>query len=253
MIVIAIFNIKGGVGKTSTAVNLGYLAAEAGQRTLLWDLDPQGATSFYLRIKPRVKGGGKRLVRGKLDLDRLIKGSDFEGLDLLPADFSYRKMDLALSALKKRRKRLKRLLSPLVDCPPGMSLLSESIFQAADLILVPTIPTTLSLRTLKKLNSFLQEKYEDGPGVLPFFSMVDRRKTLHREIIDPGYEFDLPFLNAWIPASSVVEKMGINRMPVNRFAPRSAPAKAYRQLWEEIFQLMRGTVSRETDVEVQHV
>ena len=112
MRIIGVYNIKGGVGKTATAVNLAYLSARDGFRTLVWDLDPQGAASFYFRIKPRVKGGGKKMVRGGKELDELIKGSDFDNLDLLPADFSYRNMDLVLNEAKKPAKQLLKLLPP---------------------------------------------------------------------------------------------------------------------------------------------
>ena len=101
--VLATYNIKGGVGKTSAAVNLATLAAHDGARTLLWDLDPQGASTYLFRVKPKIKGGGAKLVRGKTDVEALIKGTDTEGLDLLPADFSYRHMDLALGDAKNRR------------------------------------------------------------------------------------------------------------------------------------------------------
>jgi cellulose biosynthesis protein BcsQ len=190
--VLAILNIKGGVGKTATAVNLGFLAARSGLRTLIWDLDPQGAASFYLRVKPKIRGGGKKLIRAKLDIDALIKGSDYEGLDLLPADFSYRKMDIALDGIEKPKRQLGRLIDPLsaeydlalLDCPPGMTLVLESVLAAAEGILVPTIPTILSIRTLDQLARHLQKKGPRKLAVLPFFSMVDRRRTLHREIVD---------------------------------------------------------------------
>jgi len=240
--VLGIHNIKGGVGKTAGAVNLGYLAALAGWRTLIWDLDPQGATTFYLRVKPKVRGGGKRLVRGKLDVDGLIKGSDFEGLDLLPADFSYRKMDLALDGTRKPRRQLARILDPLaeeydlalLDCPPGMTLVSESVFRAADALVVPTIPTTLSLRTLEQVERHLRKKGPRGLPVLPYFSMVDRRKKMHREIVDGGGEGPFRFLKTSIPYSSVVEKMGVHRSPLDIYAPRSAAAVAFRMLWTEL-------------------
>jgi len=115
----ATYNIKGGVGKTTAAVNLAHLSAADGQHTLLWDLDPQGAASFLLRIKPRVKGGGKALIRGTKTLDEAIKGTDFEDLDLLPADFTYRNMDLLLdsagqnSADRKPTRKIAQLLQPL--------------------------------------------------------------------------------------------------------------------------------------------
>ena len=106
MKVLATYNIKGGVGKTATAVNLAYLAAAEGARTLVWDLDPQGAASFYFRVKPKVKGGSEALITGRRALDRAIKGTDYDNLDLIPADFSYRNMDLELGETKKRTRRI---------------------------------------------------------------------------------------------------------------------------------------------------
>ncbi|MCW9078425.1 MAG: AAA family ATPase, partial [Gammaproteobacteria bacterium] len=147
MKIIGVYNIKGGVGKTATAVNIAHLAAKSGLRTLIWDLDPQAAATFYLRVKPKVKRSNK-LLRGKGGLDDVVKGSDYPNLDLLPADFSYRNMDLVLGENKKPTMRLLRLLRPLsemydlvvLDCPPSISLVSENIFRAADALLLPTIP-----------------------------------------------------------------------------------------------------------------
>ena len=163
MKIIGVYNIKGGVGKTATSVNIGHLAASSGLRTLIWDLDPQAATTFYLRVKPKVKGSN-RMLRGKRDLDDVVKGSDYPNLDLLPADFSYRNMDLMLVENKKPALRLLKMLRPLsdqydlilLDCPPSISLVSENIFRAADALLLPTIPTTLSLRTMGQLLDFME-------------------------------------------------------------------------------------------------
>ena len=107
---VAVYNIKGGVGKTSTAVNLAYLAACEGRRTLLWDLDPQAAATYIFRVRPRVKGGGERIVRARKPIDAAIKGTDFDRLDLLPADFTYRHMDLMLDRTKRPTQRLHRVL-----------------------------------------------------------------------------------------------------------------------------------------------
>ena len=163
--VFATYNIKGGVGKTATAVNLAYLAAKDGARTLIWDLDPQAAATFYFRVRAKVKGGAKKLLKGKRPLDATIRGTDFEGLDILPADFTYRNMDLDLVQSKKPTRQLASLLLPLslqydylfLDCAPSISLVSESIFVAADVLLSPTIPTTLSLRTLDQLDQCVHD------------------------------------------------------------------------------------------------
>jgi chromosome partitioning protein len=239
---IAIYNIKGGVGKTATAVNLSYLAAMQGARTLIWDLDPQGATSYYFRVKPRIKGGGKDLVEGKSGFDKAIRGTDYEYLDLLPADFSYRDMDIILEHTKQPTRRLHKLLKPLaedydyifLDCPPSISSASESVFAAADVLLVPTIPTTLSLRTFKQIRKFFKQQEFGELTVLPFFAMVDRRKQLHRLIVDhpPGFMDNI--LKTSIPYASEVERMGVNRAPVGDFAPGSRAARSYSAMWEEL-------------------
>jgi chromosome partitioning protein len=244
--VLAIYNVKGGVGKTSAAVNLARLAAAGGARTLLWDLDPQGASTYLFRVKPKVKGGGRALVRGKSDVDALIKGTDHERLDLLPADFSYRHMDLALDATKRPTARLARVLEPLagdydytfLDCPPSVSLVSESIFEAADALLVPIIPATLSSRTFDQIEQLLSG---ESPQVMAFFSMVDRRKRLHRDVMaqvaaeQPGV-----LLHTAIPMAADVERMGSHRAPLIDFAPRSAAARAYAALWNEIRARLRS-------------
>ena len=237
---LATYSIKGGVGKTSAAVNLGALAAADGLRTVLWDLDPQGAASYLFRIKPKVKGGGKRLIRDREPL-AVMKGTDVEGLDLLPADFSYRNLDLELDRRKKPLAGVTRVLAELedeydlaiLDCPPSISLVSENVFSAADLLLVPLVPATLSVRTLEQLRSFLAGVQPPVPDVLAFFSMVDRRKRLHRDLVE-SLPAELPGVaEVAIPNASVVELMGLRREPVVTSAPGHAAAGAYGALWEQ--------------------
>jgi chromosome partitioning protein len=257
--VLATYNIKGGVGKTSAAANLASLAAAEGAPTLIWDLDPQGASTYLFRIKPKVKGGGRKLVRLKTDVDALVKGTDQEGLDLLPADFSYRHMDLALDAFKRPTRRLGLVLEPLrseyeyifLDCPPSISLVSESVFKAADALLVPIIPATLSSRTFERLEELLGgdgagrgQRKAGRPGgarpsggrplILAFFSMVDGRKRLHREVIDELRSRWVDVLDTEIPASAEIERMGLRREVVVSYAARGRAATAYRSLWAEV-------------------
>lgn len=248
MKIVATYSIKGGVGKTSAAVNLGALAARDGRRTVLWDLDPQGAASYLLRVKPKVKGGGRKLVRGRRDPLDVLKGTDVEGLDLLPADFSYRHLDLVLDKAKKPLRGVGRVLASLedrydlaiLDCAPSISLVSENVFDAADLLLVPLIPSTLSVRTLEQLRAFLDDEPARAPEVLAFFSMVDRRKRLHREIVSslPGDANGVG--EAVVPSASVVELMGPRRAPVVVSHPRTSAAKAYGALWSEVRDVLNG-------------
>ncbi|HTU85676.1 MAG TPA: ParA family protein [Solirubrobacteraceae bacterium] len=243
-LVLAAYNIKGGVGKTSAAVNLAYLAARDGAPTLLWDLDPQGGSTYLLRVKPRIKGGGRRLVRGKTDAAARIKGTDHDRLDLLPADFSYRHMDLDLEDSKRPRRQLARVLGPLeaeyeyvfLDCPPSISLTSESVFGAAGALLIPLLPAELSARTLDRID----EVAGAGTRRLAFFSMADSRKRMHRDVMRRFAEERPEMLRTVIPLAADVERMGQVRAPLEEFAPRGGAAVAFRELWKEIRERLAG-------------
>ena len=242
---IAIYSIKGGVGKTATAVNLSYLSSLSSQPALICDLDPQGASSFYFRITASKKFNSDKFLKGNKKIHSNIKATDYEHLDLLPSDFSYRNLDIELSEEKKPRKKLKKNLEELsedyrfvfFDCPPNLTLLSESVFAASDIILVPMIPTTLSMRTYFQLTEFFETNNLDSSKIWAFFTMVEKRKKMHRDIIN---EFrNIPgFLTQIIPNNSEVEKMGIYRAPLNAVLPNSVAAKAYRNLWNELSALL---------------
>ncbi|MGH8999132.1 MAG: ParA family protein [Acidimicrobiia bacterium] len=250
MRVLASYNVKGGVGKTTTVVNLAHRAAVSGSRTLVFDLDPQGAASYYLRANPKVRRTGKALIRAKHDVADAVVPTDYPHLDLVPADFSFRNVDVVLDATKDPSDRLRRLVRPLAghydyvffDCPPSISRLSESVFGAADALLIPLIPTTLSVRSLEQLRDFFgcsggrPRRKPPGPVplLLPFFSMVDRRKRLHRELIEELSAVPFGILATVVPSASAVERMGPHQAPVAAFAPRAAPAKAYATMWSEI-------------------
>ena len=233
---LAVYNFKGGVGKTATAVNFGYLSAREGARTLVWDLDPQGAATFTFRIRAKLEGGA-RAILGSGGLMGSIR-------DLLPADFSCRHLDAELEQSERAEDRFRELIAPLaahydrlvLDCAPSISLVSENVFSTADALLAPTLPTPLSLRTLAKLVKHLKRRPASvpTPKVLPFLCMVDRRKALHREISAYVVEQGLGFLDAAIPYSSTVEKMASLRLPVCAFAPRDRASRAYEALWSEV-------------------
>jgi cellulose biosynthesis protein BcsQ len=242
MTTLALYSNKGGVGKTATAVNLAYLAAQAGLVTLICDLDPQASTTYYFRVKPRLKNKARGLVRGRKQVDQSIKGTDYENLDLLPADFSHRNLALTFSSQRRRKQRLKMILGPLrkaydliiLDSPPTINIVAENIFTAADHLLVPLIPTTLSVRTHAQLQTFLQENNYRSIGLYTFFSLVDGRKKMHRELATwARANFD-GVMSSTIPYLSDIEQMGIYRQPVPAFASTSPASKAYQDLWNEI-------------------
>jgi len=236
------YSIKGGVGKTALAVNLAYFLRESGKRTLLIDLDPQGAVGFYFRVAPprdlslvKMKELSGRWVRENL------RESDFPGLDILPSCQAHRLLDVALAGMKKSRKQLKWVIEDLesdydavvIDCPPNLTLISENIFRASHAILVPVIPTPLSARTLEQLEKFLAAE-EIASGVFqPFFSMIQGGKSLHRELINSLRARFPSFFASGIPFSTDIEKMGIHRKPLLAYSNGHAANKC-RELCREI-------------------
>jgi cellulose biosynthesis protein BcsQ len=238
---IALYSIKGGVGKTTAAINLSYLAAAAGRRTLLWDLDPQAASTFAFRVRPRVSGFGKKSLEDGRALGAAIKETDYCNLHLIPADFAYRKMDRFFDCLGKPQRLVTSLLDTLgrdfdvvfLDCPAGFSLLTEGLFAAADAILVPTTPTVLSLRTVARLIK-RADRSEARSKLAAFFSMVDRRRAVHRRACEWSVAHPELFLPGQVPYASVVEQMAVRRMPLAVFAAKDSATMAFSEMWAEL-------------------
>lgn len=247
MKVIASYNLKGGVGKTATAVNLAYLAAQEGSRVLICDLDPQGATSYYYRVTGEGQTDGR-------EPDFPVQATAFDNLDQLPVDITNEMMEMFLEDGGTPEQRLRELLESFkdrydyvfLDCPPGISMVSESIFNAADALVIPTIPTTLSLRTLKRIVKLWQEREDSTKKLLPFFSLADLRKNMHRGVITARPQVGIDYLHATIPYSAEVERMGAERRPVNTFADYTKAGRAFRNLWQEVKQAV-NQVEQTTD------
>jgi cellulose biosynthesis protein BcsQ len=240
--ILALYNLKGGVGKTSAAVNLAYMAAQQGIPTLLWDLDAQGAATWYLGVETGLETSAKKLFRGKSPLGQEVRPTRFPALEVLPADVSFRNLDDRIEKGGDGRRLLQELVAPfaetygllVLDCPPSFSRLAESVVQAADMVLSPTIPAPLSLRAWLQMQShFGSRKYARGK-LVSFFSMVDRRRTLHRNWTDQPPDALSGGLRAWIPYATQVEQMGVRRAPIEVFAPRAAVSHAFRGLWREV-------------------
>jgi cellulose biosynthesis protein BcsQ len=242
MQIVAVTNIKGGVGKTTTAVNLAYLAAQSGRPTVLWDLDPQGAATYILCGEASERASAKKLVRGKRELAELIAPTAYAGLSLIPADFSNRNFDVHLSERKHPTERLMTMTRSLhdevdllmLDCPPGMTLLTENVLRAADALVVPVVPAPLSLRMLEQLDEFIAHTGWTDICILPFFSMVDRRKSLHDDVIARARAGRRDLIETEIPYWSDIERMTVRRAPLPAFAPGSTAARLYAGLWQEI-------------------
>lgn len=241
MFVISLYNLKGGVGKTSSCVNFAYMAAKDGYNVLLWDLDPQGAASFYYKAEPKKKRATKKIIEEGIDLSKAIRSTDYFNLDIIPATIADRKLDLVLDDLKKSKKQLKSLLKQVsseydfvfIDCPPAFSLLADNIFNASDMIFMPVIPTTLSVRTYEIVKEYFEKNGIGVEKLMCFFNMVDMRKNMHKDVMSELYR-DMRFFEHYIPNLSKVEKMGIELAPIEVFAPNSYSNVCYRALWEEM-------------------
>lgn len=248
MITIALYSMKGGVGKTAAAVNLSYLAAAESYRTLICDLDPQGASSYYFRIKASRNFNSSKFIKGGRNIDENIKGTDYPNLDLLPSKLSFRNLDIAFDEMKNSKFRLKRIFKGIaheydylfLDCPPGISLVSENVFNASDFIFVPLIPTTLSVMTYEKLLDFFKKREFDASKLYAFFSMVEAKKALHCEIMETIESEAENILRTRIPYRSDIERMGVYREPVTAYLPHSESSKFYAQLWEEMKWIMEN-------------
>jgi len=242
MKVVALHNLKGGVGKTSAAVNLAREANRNGLPTLVWDLDAQGASTWILGGESRLSRKVDKLLSGKSPLGEQVQHTAWERLDLLPADIRLRDLDRILGEKADGDKHLKRLIEPfseeyalmVLDCPPGLSTLAEQLIRAADRILVPTIPSPLSVQAFSRMIDHLDLKKRQRERLSPFFNLVDRRRALHRDWIDsPPAEIGQP-MRTWIPYASDVERMSLECRPLADLAPRSRAAQAYRRLWQEL-------------------
>jgi len=239
---IAIANLKGGVGKTSAAVNIAHLASTTGLRTLLVDLDAQGAAGYIFRIDPDDGAKAKAVARNRKGVSDHIFATDFPNLDLLPGSFSLRKLPQMLADEKDGVGRLGEMLKRVgkgydlvvVDAPAGLHMESEAILQAMHLVLVPILPSPLSVYSYRKTRDFLEKRR--GTSKLPelhgYFSMVDRRRTLHRETVDA---VTADFLDVWpveIPYASIVEQMSSRRLPLAELPRAGKALAAYRSLWD---------------------
>jgi len=209
---------------------------------VLWDLDPQGAATFLMRVKPKLKGGARALLQGDTSPDAVVRESAYDNLGVIPAEVMYGSADIDLDEAKKSERRVERVADTLaashevviIDCPPGMSLLSMNIVRGAGLLLVPLIPTPLSLRTLDQVVDAAAHVSKTPPGVLAFLSMFDRRRALHRDVLAlvEGRYGDVA--RTVVPTSAAAERMSQRRAPVAAWMPASPVALAYAALWDEV-------------------
>ena len=246
--IIAIANQKGGVGKTTTSVNLTAILADMGQRVLAVDLDPQGNTTSGLGMTVEDKSVYEA-VMGRIGLKEAVQHTDIPGLDLVGADIRLAGAELELVSVDKREFRLKTALAAVqkdydfifIDCPPSLSLLTLNALTAADRVLVPIQCEYYALEGVSSLmNTISRVKKTFNPridleGVV--LTMLDGRTNLGLQVVDEVKKhFRKKTFATTIPRSIRLGEAPSHGEPIHVYDPRSAGAVAYRALAAELLE-----------------
>ena len=247
--VIAIANQKGGVGKTTTAVNLSASVAAQGKRVLILDLDPQGnTTSGYGISKRTVQAGTYQLLIGENTAEEALCHTDYQ-VDVIPSNIQLSGAAIELVEMDKRESRLRQALAPIadrydyifIDCPPALDLLTLNGLCAADTVLVPMQCEFFALEGLSELMSTVRtvkkmyNKYIELEGVL--LTMYDGRLNLTLQVVQEVKKFfgDKVYATT-IPRNVRLAEAPSYGMPVNYYDPASKGTAAYAELAKELLR-----------------
>ena len=249
--VIAICNAKGGVGKTTTATNLGAFLAAMGKYVLLVDMDPQGNATTGLGIQVSENGSNVyHAIVSDLNPQLIIKKSSLFGLDILPAAQSLAGANVELVSMEERELRLKVVLNPIrnnydyiiIDCPPSLGLLTVNALAASERVIIPVQCEYYALeglgQLLKTVDLIKQGLNPDLQVLGVLLTMYDRRNQLSNQVLNEvSKNFPGRVFNAVIPRTvSLAESPSFGKT-ILQFDPDSKAARAYRQLAEEEVRL----------------
>jgi len=248
---IAIYNIKGGVGKTTTSVNLACFLAKSGLSVLLWDLDPQGGSSFFFDRQNHNNNTHGRLFDRYITIYDVIHATGSYQIDVISNDalFSDQFANHAsrMTAVNFAHHELIKIVLGeveddydvcIIDCSPGRHLLHNNIFNAADLLLIPNLPAPLSIYCNNMLMDSLQTDLALMKKVLSFYNMVQVHKILHRQYLDNRKDASW-MLDNYIPFLTDIELINVNKESLFH-QPKECKANGfYLQLWLEICDRMK--------------
>ena len=244
--IISIINQKGGVGKTTTAVNLSALMADMGQRVLIVDLDPQGNTTSGLGMAVE-EASVYEVLMGRIQMRDLVEKTDFRNLWIAGSDIRLAGAELELVSVDKREFRLKTALNAvakdfdfiMIDCPPSLSLLTVNALAASDGVIIPiqceyyALEGVASLmQTIQRVKKTLNPRL-DIEGVL--LTMLDGRTNLGLQVVDEVKKhFKKQVFATTIPRNVRLGEAPSHGVPIHLYDNRSAGAEAYRALGIEV-------------------
>ena len=250
--IIAVSNQKGGVGKTTTSVNLAACVAEKGRRVLLVDIDPQGNASSGLGLTERTPSVYDVLL-GESNAEAAIRQTEFDNLSVLPSDMALAGAEIELVAIPERETLLRRALESVrdrfdyifIDCPPSLSLLTLNAMTAADSVLIPIQCEYYALEGVGQLMNTLQlVKKRLNPaleieGVV--LTMLDGRTNLGLQVVQEVKKyFKSRVYGSIIPRNVRLSEAPSHGEPINVYDPRSTGAEAYRALAAEFIEWDEG-------------
>jgi len=254
--VLALANHKGGVGKTTTAVNLAAGLARAGHRTLLVDADAQEhATYWFVDDDEEVEGDLYSVIKQGMPTAKAIRSTRIDGLDLLPATLDLALLDLELVTMTRREDQVTRALVQVsdeydfvvIDLPPSLSLLVLASLVAADYVIAPVSATRLGMRGLGKFLNWTDQFRAEGVisaellGVL--VTMLDGRTRIGREVLEALAGAELPAFEAVIPRRVAAEDQVSERLVVGDPTAEDSVAAAYAHFVQEVIARTNSQVA----------